>query len=135
MLIDIQDVEVPSGKMETPNQCKINNLVNYYNEHHELDKPIVVSCSGNKYLLEDKYLRYYVAKQLGLKHILATMNIFRPEDFLRRIGAKLWHTKLSEPMTVISATEDRITVQRRNGKPMTLDINDCIKNSTLKIMC
>lgn len=53
----------------TPYIGKVNALIEYYQKHKTLDKPIVVTKNEDKYLLEDKYLRYYVAKRLGLSTI------------------------------------------------------------------
>ncbi|GAA0788111.1 DUF6339 family protein [Hathewaya limosa] len=52
-----------------PHIGKVNALIEYYQKHKTLDKPIIVIENEDKYLLHDKYLRYYVAKKLGLSTI------------------------------------------------------------------
>lgn len=54
---------------DTPKEYKIRGVMKYYQENGKLDKPIVVRKEGDQYVLKDKYLRYYVAQQLGLEFI------------------------------------------------------------------
>jgi hypothetical protein len=56
-----------------PAQEKVDSLIDYYKKNGKLDKPIVVSKCGDKYLIEDKYLRFYVATLLGLKSVPVTI--------------------------------------------------------------
>lgn len=56
-----------------PSQEKVDSLINYYKKNGKLDKPIVVSKCGDKYLIEDKYLRFYVATLLGLESVPVTI--------------------------------------------------------------
>ena len=67
--IKMSDISLGNKKWGKPSRKKIEDLLDYYLEHGELDKPILVSCKGDKYVLEDKYLRWYVANELGLKEI------------------------------------------------------------------
>lgn len=54
-----------------PREAKIKSVLEYYHTYGKVDKPIVVKRQGDGYVLVDKYLRYYVAKQLGLDEIPA----------------------------------------------------------------
>ena len=68
--IKMSEIIVDEHKFHiVPHISKVNELMEYYQKHKTLDKPIVVIESEDKYLLHDKYLRYYVAKKLGLSTI------------------------------------------------------------------
>lgn len=61
-----------------------------------MDKPISVSCHSDKYKLEDKYLRFYVAEPQGLKMIsakISTEKMNKFDDRIRNIGTKVHHVK------------------------------------------
>lgn len=55
-MIPLADVMVDRYKFKLPAKEKIEAVKQYYNEHGEMDKPVSVSCHGDKYMLEDKYL-------------------------------------------------------------------------------
>jgi len=74
--IKMSEIIVDEDKFHTPPYIgKVNALMKYYQKHKALDKPIIVIKSEDKYLLEDKYLRYYVAKKLGLPTIDAIVEL------------------------------------------------------------
>ena len=58
-------------KATPPRAAKVNAIMDYYQMHGELDKPVVVRKQGEVYTLVDKYLRYYVAEKLGFERIQA----------------------------------------------------------------
>lgn len=60
-------------KATPPRATKVNAVLDYYQAHGELDKPIVVRHHGDGYELVDKYLRYYVAVKLGFDQIQAVI--------------------------------------------------------------
>lgn len=69
--IPIKKISLKEMPYRKPSFAKIKQIVDYYKEHREMDKPVVVSAKDNGFLLEDKYLRYYVAQRLQLKGIPA----------------------------------------------------------------
>lgn len=72
--IKIEDIQIDHKFIgRSPKEKKVKQVMEYYKERGSLDKPVIVSCGKNKYVLEDKYLRYVVAKQLGLTVIPAEM--------------------------------------------------------------
>ena len=58
-------------KATPPRAAKVNAVLDYYQAHGELDKPVVVRKQSDGYELVDKYLRYYVAVKLGFDQIQA----------------------------------------------------------------
>ena len=134
-LIDMKDIILPLKHMQPPSPEKVAALRKFYQENGVLDKPIVVSCHGNKYMLEDKYLRYYVAKQLGLPKIHAKIGTKKnkPEDYIRKKGSKLIHKSYGE-VTVVSSTMMHTVVRDSEGKLITLDIETCLKNNLLQVI-
>lgn len=52
-----------------PKREKVDAVIQYFYEHGDLDKPLVVCKSEEGYILVDKYLRYVVAKELGLTEV------------------------------------------------------------------
>jgi|GEM_PF-380722 len=74
--IKMSQIIVDSHKFHLPPYIgKVNALMEYYQKHKTLDKPIIVIKNEDKYLLQDKYLRYYVAKKLGLSTIDAIVKL------------------------------------------------------------
>ncbi len=71
--ISMEDITTGNKSFAPPAKEKVDRLIEFYNENGRFDCPIVVSCFGDKYLIEDKYLRYYVAKKLKHKEIFAKM--------------------------------------------------------------
>lgn len=68
--IPIESIIINEEFLQTPpKREKIDGVKEYFYKHGELDKVIVVSPKGNKYILVDKYLRFVVAKELGLTEI------------------------------------------------------------------
>ena len=61
-------------KATPPRPAKVNAVLDYYQAHGELDKPVVVKKQGDRYELVDKYLRYYVAVKLGFDQIQAIIS-------------------------------------------------------------
>ena len=49
-------------------------VIEYFNEHGELDKSVVVCIEDGKYKLQDKYLGLVVAKKLGHETVPAEMD-------------------------------------------------------------
>lgn len=110
-------------------------VIRYYKEHEKLDKPVSVSCHGKKYKLEDKYLRYYVAKQLGLKEIparISTEKENRVEDKMRVVGAKVKHIKYGKGV-VTRVMDNSVIIAFESGKETTFNIEICVKNKLITL--
>lgn len=68
--IPLSAIIIPDDFMKTPpKKVKVEKVEEYYTKYGKLDKPIVVVWRKGNYELRDKYLRYYVAKKLGLEEI------------------------------------------------------------------
>ena len=135
-MIAMADIIMPKHKLHPPSPKKVAELHKYYQEHGALDKPVIVSCAGKKYRLEDKYLRYYVAKELGLKEIpaqIGTEKEMKPEDAIRKKGTKLVHKSYGE-VVVESSTLKHAVVINAEGKRITLDIETCINNKLFTVV-
>lgn len=117
-VVPIEEVVV-GRRFQTPSQKKIDEIIDYYERYGKLDKPVIVSCSGDKYLLQDKYLRYYVAKKIGLKRIPIKMN---ENDKLinKKAEIKCKH-KIYGEGTVKLMTEKTITILFNSGKEATFN--------------
>ena len=133
-MIVMSDIEV-SDKFILPSKEKIDAVIRYYKEHEKLDKPVSVSCHGKKYKLEDKYLRYYVAKQLGLKEIparISTEKENRVEDKMRVVGAKVKHIKYGKGV-VTRVMDNSVIIAFESGKETTFNIEICVKNKLITL--
>lgn len=131
--LSIELISVNHSKAPKPKQEKVDALIEYYRKNGRLDKPIIVSIQDDAYLLEDKYLRYYVAKELRLKTIPAKMGTLqesKDEDKLRKKGMKVVHKTYGKGI-VIDADEAHTTVRFENGKEVKLDIFTCIENKLI----
>ena len=119
-----------------PSQEKVDAVIKHYKEYGEIDKPIVVSCDGSRYILEDKYLRYYVAKKLGLQKIPAKIGNVREsklEDRLRKVGTKVKHSKYGDGK-VMEVTDRNVTILFDSGKEVTFNIEMCIKKQFVSLL-
>lgn len=71
-VIPLASVIVSSDLRATPpKERKVRAVMEFYAKHGQLDKPIVVRPFDDGYYLQDKYLRFFVAEQLGLDEIPA----------------------------------------------------------------
>ena len=74
--IPINQIEVPPCfKKNRPAEKKIDSMIEYYKERGHFDKPVTVVFRDDKYVLKDKFLRYYVGKELKLKEIDAICTV------------------------------------------------------------
>lgn len=135
-LIQMKDIELNSKfENKQPKKNKIDDCIKYYREHGELDKPVVISCSGSKYRLEDKYLRYVAAKQLCLKEIPAEMGAIeelKQRDKLRSVGSLVWIKKSDEVGEVVDATMKKTKIRTDSGKVSTFDILKCLETGAIR---
>lgn len=121
----------------TPSKEKVKELKQYVSTYGSLDKPIVVSSIDKGYKLEDKYLRYYVAKQLGFDSIPAEMGTkeeIKIYDQLRRKGTLVWIKNMSEVGEVIEHTFERIKIRLDSGEEISYDMHKSIKSGTIIVM-
>ena len=135
-MIAMSDIIMPTHKLNPPALKRVAELHKYYQEHGTLDKPIIVSCAGQKYRLEDRYLRYYVAKELGLKEIPAKIGKreeTKTEDAIRKKGAVLIH-KTYGRVVVESSTLKHSVVVDDDGKQITLDIETCVNKKLFSVV-
>jgi len=136
-LIDMRDVYISNQAEYSISLAEEEAMKNKFVKDGDRPAPIVVSCVNGRYLLKDGYLQYYVAKKLGVKQILATMNILKPstqEDFIRIIGAEFIYKKHYKKVTVIRATEERVWVKDTIGNETELIIACCIKKDLLRLV-
>lgn len=64
--IPINQIEVPPCfKKNRPAEKKIDSMIEYYKERGHFDKPVTVVFRNDKYVLKDKFLRYYRMVQNG----------------------------------------------------------------------
>ena len=74
--LPINQIEVPPCfKKNRPAEKKIDSMIEYYKERGHFDKPVTVVFRDDKYVLKDKFLRYYVGKELKLKEIDAICTV------------------------------------------------------------
>ena len=133
--IPIDKIHLGSTEWAEPKQSKIENLIEYYKLNGKLDKPIIVYVKNDKYYLSDRYLRYYVAKQLGLKAIPAktgTLEEIRIEDKLRKGGTRVTSQKHGKGV-VIKSDSKFTTIRFNDSEEITYDISSCVKRNTLTI--
>ena len=81
--------------------------------------------------MEDKYLRYYVAKELKLKEIYAvTTETSKTLKKLQTPGQKVTHKQFGTGR-VINTTIDFVEIKFNDtGKIIKFDINTCLKNNS-----
>lgn len=134
-MIPLNMITVPD-KYEVPGEEKINAIINRYRETGKIDKPVQVSCGTNSYILEDKYLRYYVASFLNLKEVPAIMHVndtMKATNKLTMRGARVEHSQFGKG-TVEDFDDKKICVVFDSGKKSNLSLEYCVKNKLLRIL-
>lgn len=120
-----------------PKEKKISEVIEYYKKHGELDKPIVVSIENGKYKLQDKYLRFVVAKKLGLETVPAEMGTeeeIKERDAIRRVGTLVWQQKHAEVGEVIEASLSKVTIKYDDGRERTYDIHMALETKNIRVL-
>ena len=129
------DILVPEHRFAEPSLEKLFALRDYYIENGQLDKPIIVSCKDDKYVLEDKYLRYYFAKQAKLAKIFARCGekgCDKAEEPFRKVGARV---KTSRGTGTITKVElQYVTVSFDDGGTMQYDLFTAVANKALLLI-
>ncbi|MBQ8717196.1 MAG: hypothetical protein IJY43_05060 [Clostridia bacterium] len=133
--IDMSDIIVPTHFSKPPKE-KIHALRDYWVENDgQLDQPIIVSCQGDKYVLEDKYLRYYVAKELNQSKIYARCGkkgCDKEEKLFRKEGTRV---KVFDKMGAITKVElEYVTVTFDDGETKRYRLITAVANKTLVFM-
>ena len=133
--IKMADILVPEHRFVEPSLEKLFALRDYYIENGQLDKPIIVSCKDDKYVLEDKYLRYYFAKQAKLAKIFARCGekgCDKAEEPFRKVGARV---KTSRGTGTITKVElQYVTVSFDDGGTMQYDLFTAVANKALLLI-
>lgn len=132
--IRLDQIVVPKKYLRlSPDSKKVETLYKYYKSHKRLDKPIYVSIKNGMYYLEDKYLRYYVAKELGLKRVRARIGTYSESvmyDRLQKVGRSVKHKKYGIG-TIVENDGKYVTVLFDKGEDIRFDLDICIKNNIL----
>lgn len=132
----MEDIEIRDNKFAPPSQAKVQAAIECFNRNGSFDRPIVVSYAGNRYYLEDKYLRYYVALQLGLKEIYArigTYNDHSDEDRIHNIGQRVQH-KVFGKGKIINSTIDTVEIEFESENIKKLSIRTCIDEKMISFL-
>lgn len=112
-------------------------VIEYFNEHGELDKSVVVCIEDEKYKLQDKYLRLVVAKKLGHETVPAEMGKeeeIQERDAIRKIGTLVWQQKHAEVGEVTEVTLSRVTVKYDDGRERTYDIHIVLESKNIRVL-
>lgn len=136
-LIKISKIIVPKDVFKKHSDEKVKYLIDFYNRNQRLDKPIVVECYRSNYLLVDKYMRYLVAKQLGINELYAEMGSqedVRNWNELRKKGTLVWVNKLGEVGEVVDFSISKVTIRFDNGVVQDYDIHKCISPGTIRVL-
>ena len=97
-LIPMDKITARKKDFKPPSPEKAKKLREYYREHGELDKPVVVVIENGRYIVVDKYLRYFVAQQMQLKKVHAVMRQGEEslQEILHTAGRKVVHNTYGE---------------------------------------
>ena len=132
--IQMTEIVVPDKFLrKKPHPQKVRELFDYYKKNGKMDKPIYVTIKDGKYHLEDKYLRYYVAKKFGVKWISARIGTYEQSilgDRLHKIGGRVKHERFGLG-TIVKNDGKYITVLFDKGKEIQFDFELCIRKSLL----
>lgn len=135
-LINTSDINTKNKKFARPSQYKLDNLIEYYKKHNMMDVPVVISYNNGKFLLKDKYLRYYVANILDIEKIHAIIDIPENEIFfkLMTLGQNVKHKHYGIG-TVKNVTMNIIEIEFfQTGKKGKFDINTCVEAGLISLL-
>lgn len=134
-MIDMRYV-VPAPHFKKPSKRKVTTVIEHYKMHHKIDKPIVVSCNGDKYVVEDKYLRYYAAVKLNLAEIPARIGTCEDGVICKTysVGQRVQHNKHGKG-TVMEMTPKFIWIQFDTGKKIRFDTQTIIDENKVTKIC
>lgn len=137
-ILQLKDIYVGNRFTVTnPKESKIRKLETFVKEHGQIDKPIVVSVKDGSYELEEKYLRYYVAKQLGISEIPAEMGSkedIKTYDKLRSIGTLVWVKKNSEVGEVVDYGLEQVKIRLDSGKEIAYNIHKGVSSGSIRVL-
>lgn len=69
-VLSLETIKVPDDFLKTPpKRKKIDAAKEYFLKHGEFDEYIVVKAYNENYVIEDKYIRYIAAKELGISEV------------------------------------------------------------------
>ena len=131
-IIRMEDIKLEHSFINSkPSESKCRQIKEYYAEHKCLDRPIYVECKGSGYVLKDNYARYYVAKQLGLKTVLARYGDRKKaklELVLTQPGTKVRYVKDGRICKVIGGDYSKFSIEFPSGKIVVYGMDVSINN-------
>ena len=119
-----------------PNKSKVEQAIEYYRKNGELEKAIYVTLKNDKYVLEDKYLMYYVAKKLGLVSIRAKIGNFeqsKKESKLKKVGATINHKTYGKGV-IVDADDENVRIEFESKITKIFDIKACVDNGMITVL-
>lgn len=116
MMIDVAEIEIPSYLAHSkPSESKIEAVLGYVKENGTMDKPILVDSYG---LLRDGYIRYLVAKRMGMEMIDAIVTEDSSYEYITamflRNSKKTYHWVNIKNLPI--SIGDIVSVKNRRGK-------------------
>ena len=91
---------------------------------------------NDKYVLEDKYLMYYVAKKLGLVSIRAKIGNFeqsKKESKLKKVGATINHKTYGKGV-IVDADDENVRIEFESKITKIFDIKACVDNGMITVL-
>lgn len=134
-MIPMSLIDMGKIHFHAPDPKKVREVEAHYQKHGKLDKPVVVSVENGRYYLEDKYLRYFVAKKLGLTMIPARMGSYRDkniDELIRKTGQMVVHKHFGKGH-VKECTLENVVIVFESGKTITFQIKACIEGKIITI--
>lgn len=134
-MIARKDIYLGESQYKEPSHQKIKKLIEYYEKHGTMDEPVVVVCQDDKYLLKDKYLRYYVAEKLGLEKIPAQMEIEEKQNTTGAytVGRRIHHINIGTG-TIVKRKLDVVEIKFDSGAVMNFDIQICSEGNIITLL-
>lgn len=107
----LEDIIIPESFLKTkPKKEKMDRVRKYVEQYNEFDKPVVL----HKGILIDGYVRYLVAKELGLKEIPCAKEFDRYITGKHKGNNKEYIWKVPKGFNI--EVGDKVIVNIKNGK-------------------
>ena len=134
--IHIDDIQVPGKEVICPPYAEVEAAREYFKEHKEADRPVIVRCENNRYYLEGNFVQYFVAILLGQTMVSARLGTSEENEFvsrLREVGARLADKHYGE-VTVVGSSLTAIKVRTSANWLIDINIESALKEDRLKLL-
>ncbi len=135
--VPIEELYVREEDIVNISEAKVESRMNSYKKHGKFVFPIIVSCYGNMYKVEDHYVEYVASKRLGLMNV--SIEIIDKKNIklfhvLHYRGNRIWDSNEKEEGIVIETIDSDVIVRLVSGKEKRYNIQKALEKNIFRIV-